>query len=121
MLNIDDIHPRLERWAEWVLRRESGGLGYPRECSYTRLAARSGNGFVPSADHESWQTEQAVVLLARSDELLHQVITVRYLSTRTPEQMFRVCNCSERTFYRRLQDAREIIKKSLDTLGSKNV
>ena len=120
-MKTDDIEQRLGRWAQWVLTRESGGLGYPRECPYTRLMARGGSGFIPGLDAEAMQIETAVCELKKENAELHQVIHVRYLGTRTLDQMYRVCGCSERTFFRRLAEAKLAIKKLLDTLGSKPV
>ena len=118
---IDDINPRLWRWAEWVLRHEGGALGYPSECSYTRLQGQSDGGYVPNVDSEAWQTEQAIILLRQSNIELHKVIIVKYCGIRSDGQMFRACQCSERTFYRRLDDARTELKKIIDRFGSDTV
>ena len=135
MINLGEIDRRLCNWAEWVMRRDSGAIGFPRECAYTRKSASGGGGFIPSCESEAWQIEQAIVYLKMTDKILHQVIVVQYLSMnndhlvivvqylsmRSAEQKHRVCGCSERTFFRRLQDAKLAIKKTLDTVGSKPV
>lgn len=118
----DDLDRRLNNWAEWNLRREDSGIGFPRECSYTRLQiSTSGGGYMPIIESDAWLIEHAVITLGQAYPILHQVIVERYLKTRSAEQMYRACNCSERTFFRRLQDAKCIIKKTLDQLGSKPV
>lgn len=117
----DDIELRLAIWAAWVCSRVDNGMGFPRQCSYTRLTPRSGTGFIPGLDSSAWQVEQAVIDLKKTNPLLHRVIHVRYLGLRTEEQMLRACQCSRRTFYRRLADAKDALQKILDTRGTEPV
>lgn len=118
----DDLDRRLNNWAEWNLRREDSGIGFPRECSYTRLQiSTGGGGYIPIIESDAWLIEHAVISLGQACPILHQVIVERYLKTRSAEQMYRACNCSKPTFFRRLNDAKMFIKKSLDTRETKPV
>lgn len=104
------INERLNEWAEWALKREDGGLGYPRECSYTRLQARSGSGFVPVDNERAWDVERAVQELGGVSK---QVITEMYLRTGTAEQKARSCQCCVRTLFNRLHHAHVLIMERL--------
>jgi hypothetical protein len=97
------INSRLNQWAEWCRRREDGGLGFPRECSYARLQARSSSaGYIPIDDGEAWEIERAVQHLRLVFPQLHQVVTLFYRRTMTGEQMARECECCRDTLYHRL-------------------
>jgi hypothetical protein len=94
------INNRLNQWALWSAQRLSGGLGFPSECSYTRLTARSSNGFrSPNFDEDAWLIEQAV--LALPDYLRETVIAV-YIKTGTTEQKAKDLRCHRDTIYARL-------------------
>lgn len=110
---IDDINTRLQIWAEWIRRREDGGMGFPRECSYSRLQARSNTGYVPIDEGDAWQIERAVTELKKRAPLLHQVIGVHYLRTMTIEQRAVTCQCGKRTFFDRLHAAHLQIRSIL--------
>lgn len=99
------INSRLVMWAEWVRRKDDGGIGFPRECSYTRLQGRSGGGFVPNVDADCWEIECAVTALKTASPRLHQVVDLFYCRTMTGEQMAKRCQCSRDTLYARLHQA----------------
>lgn len=99
------INSRLVQWAEWVKRKDDGGLGFPRECSYTRLQGRGSNGFRPNVDNEAWEIEQAVTALQVESPHLHQVVQLFYLRSMTAQQMADKCGCSRDTLYTRLHHA----------------
>ena len=100
------INSRLNQWAEWLRRREDGGLGYPRECPYTRLQARSSTaGYIPIDEGEAWEIERAVQHLRTHAPHLHQVVVLFYRKTMTGEQMARECGCSRDTLYARLHQS----------------
>ena len=59
---IPYVNSRLVLWAEWVLKREDGATGFPRECPYTRLVARGGGaGFVMDVDGEAMEVDKALL------------------------------------------------------------
>jgi DNA-directed RNA polymerase specialized sigma24 family protein len=80
-----------------------GGLGYPRECSYTRLIERSGNGFhSPNFDEDAWLVEKAIQSLPDS---LKDTVQVFYLRVGTIEQMAKELHCHRVTIYARIDVA----------------
>lgn len=100
----DYIRERLAKWGEWSARRESGGLGFPRECSYTRLQARSGEGFAasPDVDSDAMDTERAVNELP---EHLRDTVRAYYVKPGTVEQKARDLRCGRDTVYSRIERA----------------
>lgn len=60
-----DIERRLISWADWYLRRDNGGTGWAKECSYTKMQARS-NHFcgTPEINEDAYETERAVQSMA---------------------------------------------------------
>lgn len=97
------INTRLNQWAQWTLQRTSGGLGYPRECSYTRMMARSSAGFMsPGMDEEAWLVEKAVQDLP---DYLKETVQVFYIGKGTVEQKARDLHCSRDTVYSRIERA----------------
>lgn len=108
----DDIEQRMVRWAEWLMRSNGSGLGFPRECPYTRMQARSSVGFSsPEIDMESGETEKAVQSL--SDDL-KRAVQVYYLFGGTREQQAKLLVCHVRTMERRVENGRLMIQKWLD-------
>lgn len=112
------INTRLNEWADWSIRRESNGLGYPRECSYTRMQARSGAGFAPETNERAWEVEQAVQSLG---DVSKQVIIEMYLKTGTAEQKARSCQCCARTMFNRLHHAHVLIMEFLNMYEESSV
>lgn len=108
MANDECIKTRLQQWAEWSLMRDGGSLGYPRECSYTRMQARSGSPgfFSPDIDLEAMQVEDAVRELP---EYLRDTVRQYYVAPGTVEQKARVLCCNKKTIYLRLECAHQLI------------
>jgi DNA-directed RNA polymerase specialized sigma24 family protein len=112
MANDKDIEQRMIRWADWLLRSNGAGLGFPRECSYTRMQQSDHSGFTsPEVDLESSQTEKAVQSLI--DDHKHAV-QVFYLVTGTHEQKAKYLRCHVRTMERRVERAHWLIRMWLD-------
>jgi hypothetical protein len=108
----DEITQRLIRWAEWLLRGDGGGIGFPRECSYTRMQQRGGDGgYSIEVDLESAETEKAVQAL-ESD--LKLAVQVYYLATATRETQAQYLKCHVRTMERRIERAHVQILRYLD-------
>lgn len=108
----DDITQRMIRWAEWLLRGDSGGLGFPRECSYTRMQQRGGDGgYSIEVDIESADTEKAVQSL---DQDLKLAVQVYYLASATRETQAQYLKCHVRTMERRVERAHVQIVQFLD-------
>lgn len=111
-----DIERRLIRWADWCVRRDDGGLGYPRECAYTRLRGRSNLLSAPGVDDEAWQTEKAVQSLA---EIPRMVIIETYMRGGTVGMKCKRLGISDKTLAKYLDQAHahvsaHILKNSVD-------
>lgn len=73
------VNSRLVMWSEWVLKREAGSLGYPRECPYTRLMQRSGGaGFKPDLDSDAMEIDKILTDLKKSDPKIFRVTHLFY-------------------------------------------
>ncbi len=100
---IPHIDARMKSWATWALSGRSAMLGYPKECNYTRMMARSGGA--PSGaefNEDAWEIEQAVKTL---DSLLQVAVKTLYLGCGTVEQKARDCGCSKKTLFNRIDAA----------------
>lgn len=118
MASDEYIKARLNQWAEWSLQRSSGGLGYPRECPYTRMQARSGGGFVsPDIDVDAMEIESAVSELP---EPFRTTVRVFYVAPGTVEQKAADLRCHRDTVHSRIQRAHIIILGWLDLRRKKN-
>lgn len=108
----DDITQRMIRWAEWLLRGNGGGLGFPRECSYTRMQQRGGDGgYSIDVDLESAETEKAVQSLEQDLKLAVQVY---YMTATTREIQAQYLKCHVRTMERRVERAHDQITQFLE-------
>lgn len=107
---IPYVNSRLVLWSEWELKREAGAIGYPRECPYTRLMARSGGaGYQPDVDSDAM--EIAAILSgfkqhhAKIYRALHLFYGIEFKQGRayvvrlTKEQIAHDLGCCRDTFY----------------------
>lgn len=112
IMENDDVRQRMIRWADWLLRGSGGGLGFPRECSYTRMQQRGDCGYCsPEVDIESAETEKAVQSL---EQYLKLAVQVYYLASATRETQAQYLKCHVRTMERRVERAHVQIKQFLD-------
>lgn len=102
ILHINDL---LNRWAEWSTRRASSGMGYPRQCIYTRMTVSCSPMMSPEIDEEAWAVEQAVQNLKQFKQIQHRVIVEIYLRKGTSEQKAKELGCGRQTMYDRLHQA----------------
>jgi hypothetical protein len=73
------INKRMVMWATWVLKRESGSLGYPTQCPYTRLAASgSSAGYVPGLDSDAMEVDKILTKIKKQDEKVFRVLHMFY-------------------------------------------
>lgn len=81
MARIEAMKLRLENWALWHERGESGGLGYPRQSAFSRLAGRAqrAEAVVPVDEVEASITDQAIKALQFTQPHLHRTAHVVYL------------------------------------------
>ncbi len=99
---IDYINMRCNQWADWHSKRKAGGLGFPRECCYTRLQARGGDGNASLIDEAAWEVHQAITDLP---PLLNLAVIEFYLKRGTSIQKARACGCTESTLFYRIHSA----------------
>jgi len=110
----DDTTQRMLRWVDWLLRSQGGALGFPRECSFTRVG--DGGFCSPDVDIESSETEKAVQSLEHDLKLAVQVY---YLFSATRETQAQYLKCHVRTMERRVERAHVHIVQFLDDLRRK--
>ncbi len=84
----DDMHQRLQHWADWALTRYDNGLGYPRQAIEAELIRMGGvlirgSGLrLPQVDAYAEETDNAVRELP---EPMRSAITLQYLFNKSAE------------------------------------
>lgn len=94
------INDKLMIWAEWACKKSSGGLGYPRECSYTKLVQTHGahGSFTPQMNEDAEKMEACIVALRATEPHLAQVVELRYkFQTMSNVQISKQVGCSDKT------------------------
>lgn len=119
MAQDEYIEQRLRQWADWLVQRESGGLGFPSECSYTRMQQRSGTGgcISPDVDIEAMQMEDAVRDLP---DYLRETVRSYYVDPGTVDQKVQHLRCGRRALFYRITAAQEKIKSWLERCSKKS-
>lgn len=82
MARIEDMKRRLENWARWHEQGASGGLGYPRQSAFVRMAPVDGtaaDAVIPCDEIEAAKTEEAIKGLQFTKPHLHRTATLIYL------------------------------------------
>jgi len=70
---------RLMIWAEWLLRKDQGATGYPRQCNYTKLVQiRGGLGYSVDIDQEATNIDKFMTQLKKENETLFEVASMCY-------------------------------------------
>lgn len=104
---IDTFVPsQLGIWAEWKLRRENGGTGFPRKVSFLKMAPQPSGYWTPEMDSLAYDMDKCVMAL---DEILYRVILACYTHTTPLEQKLIFCDCKKDTYYRRLDQAHKLL------------
>lgn len=107
------INDRLNQWALWLLQRTGGGLGYPHQSAFTRMAGggRCTTYISPDINERAWEIEKAVQSLRVE---LKECVIVFYCKPGTIEQKLRELGCSRFTLYARLDRAHALILDALN-------
>nr|WP_294864364.1 hypothetical protein [uncultured Pseudogulbenkiania sp.] len=122
MIDLNDVDQALCRWAEYVARREDGGLGYASQSIYRQivndpamLAAVGANVVTPfagvpvgvrdPADQDKIDLIERVVT-REVEPSTKAVIMVWYLGRGTVDQRARDLGTTRRTLYRWIENAR---------------
>lgn len=73
------VTKRMGKWADWVLKREDGSLGYPPQSPYTRLAAGGGNsGYIPDLDSDAIEVDKILISIKKQDAKIFRVLHMFY-------------------------------------------
>jgi DNA-directed RNA polymerase specialized sigma24 family protein len=91
------VMDRLRVWAIWRIRRDEGGLGYPRKSAFAKTEGSS--FWTPEMDSASVEMDQCVCALPPA---LRQVVMLEYTRTGTQQQKANECGCCLRTYTNRL-------------------
>jgi hypothetical protein len=117
---IPYVNSRLVMWAEWVLKGQDSGLGYPKECPYTRLMARSGGGgYQPNFDSDSREVDEVLAKLKQEQPALYRTTHLFYgidfksgkafSINLTSQQIAKTLECHRDTVYSNLDRAHRLI------------
>lgn len=81
MARIEWVKQRLENWSRWYLQRESGGLGYPSQTAFARLAAHGSRAenVIPIDNIEASITDDAVQSMQFTHPHLHVTLRAFYI------------------------------------------
>lgn len=70
---------RLMLWSEWLLRKDTGATGYPKQSVYTKLVQiRGGAGFNPDFDGDAQEVDKFMTSLKQSDSKLFEITSMCY-------------------------------------------
>ena len=108
---IEYINTRCNQWADWYVKRRANGLGFPKECPYTRLQARGGDGYQLTVDEAAWEIHQAINSLIHEEKL---AVECFYLVSGAIEHKIQRAGCSIPTLYRRIDRAHNRIMEWLN-------
>ena len=94
------LEDRLDEWADWSLRIEDNGLGYPRRTIEARLRDEggvliSGTGCRPLPVHEkAEEMERFIVELYKHKDVLGKALRTQYLEVGTVKYKAKKANTS---------------------------
>lgn len=107
MARIEWVRMKLENWARWCAQQDSGGLGYPSQCSFTRLGGKGSRAeaVVPTISIDAAETDVAVKSLRLTQSHLYLVLTLHYAQGLPRHMVARKLHRAESTVKRNLEDA----------------
>lgn len=112
MARIDWVRQRLDNWARWKEREQSGGLGFYRQSPFLRMAV-DGGGYrelsIPVDDVEGRATDEAVQSLRSTHPHLHRTLVLIYLEDAGIRGAAQRLACAESTVKARLEQADHMI------------
>lgn len=116
MARIDWVRRRLENWARWCAQQEGGGLGYPSQTTFARLAAPAGfnEAAVPTLALDASEIDAAVQSLRFTQSHLHVVLTLTYARSLPRHQVAKRMARAESTISANLEAADRAIAAWLD-------
>ena len=116
MARIEYIRLRLEGWSKWCAQQAIGGLGYPSQTSFARLAPASGGSrgsveWVNAIDAQ--EIDQAVRSLRWSKPHLYLVLVYTYAQGLPRYQVAKKMAKAESTINQNLADADHAVDRWL--------
>ncbi|MGY1490735.1 hypothetical protein ACW4YW_15115 [Methylobacillus pratensis] len=106
---------RLKVWADWRIRRDQGGVGYPRKVAFLKVAPTPAGFWTPEMDSQAYEMEQCVMAL---DEVLYDAVVACYLHTTSLDQKLIFCGCKKDTYYRRINQAHKVVLGFMNDLAA---
>lgn len=107
MARIEWIRHKLENWARWCAQGDSGGLGFPSQAAFSRMApggARSSD-VVPTSSIDAAETNEAVQSLQLRQSHLYLVLMNHYAKGYDIHKVAAKLGRAESTIRRNLEEA----------------
>ena len=119
-MNDSYVATRLNQWAQWVMRRNDGGIGYPKKVPYINFVDRSEFGSsTPELQEDCFDVEKCVMAVRVVNNELHEVIYLAYIvNNMTIEQKLKLLGCCKQTYYNRLDRAHHMVLGYLNDLAA---
>ena len=102
---IEYINHRLVIWAEWAIRRDDGGLGWPRQAHYTKAVLSHTRGNVEEINEQAMEMERAVLALGGAQPVLVKAVMEFYRKGGSVEYKARMLGVCRDTLYTRLHQS----------------
>jgi len=108
------VNDRMRDWARYVVCRDQGAQGYPKESPSFRLTARSSSaGSVMLVESEAMEIEMAMMRVKEQHPQLYLVGVEWYVRNRTATDLARVVGCHRDTVYSRINSLHVIVANLL--------
>ena len=97
---INVIEKRLNVWADWIMRQNDWGLGYPKQSieahlmKYGNIVIQQSNQPVLMSNPDAEEIENEISVLAKQTQILADALRVYYLTIGTMEQKAKKLNVS---------------------------
>ena len=107
MARIEWMRLRLENWARWMQQSETGGLGFPRQSTFVRLAGVGARheAVVPLDSIDAGKMNDAINALQGRQSDLYLVLQLVYAKGLPRQQVARRMAVTERTVSAKLERA----------------
>jgi hypothetical protein len=81
MARLEWVKVRLDNWARWVVQREAGGSGYPKQSAFSRAAGSSSTteSMIPVDDIDAGKTHDAIARLRQDNHPLWLAVQCHYV------------------------------------------
>ena len=78
---IEYMNSRLCLWAEWAIRRDDGGIGFPRQSQYTKAVISHNRGNIEEINESAMEMESGVLALRSALPILFDAVMEFYRKT----------------------------------------